>query len=56
MWTFDKWDDFNVDIVNFLFFDKDVPRSASFAAFARVCSTHNVDGFNNRNLFLLLSY
>ena len=52
-----KRDDFNFDIVNFLFFDGDVPRSPSYGVyisqlirFARVCS--NVDDFNNRNFFL----
>ena len=52
-----KQDDFNFEKVNFLFLDEDVPRSPSYGVyisqlirFARVCS--NVDGFNNRNLFL----
>ena len=51
----DKWDDFNFDIVNFLFLDGYVPRSPSYGVyisqlirFARVCS--NVDDFNNRNV------
>ena len=54
---YDKWDDFNFEIVNFPFLDGDVPRSPSygvyisqFTRFARVCS--NVDDFNNKNLFL----
>ena len=54
---YDKQDDFNLEIVNFPFFDGDVPRSPSYDVyisqrirFARVCS--NVDDFNNRNLFL----
>ena len=54
---YDKWDDFNFEIVNFPFLDGDVPRSPSYGVynsqlirFARVCS--NVDDFNNRNLFL----
>ena len=54
---YDKRDDFNFEIVNFPFFDGDVPRSPSYGVyisqlirFARVCS--NVDDFNNRNLFL----
>ena len=54
---YDKWDDFNFEIVNFPFLDGDVPRSPSHGVyisqlirFARVCS--NVDDFNNRNLFL----
>ena len=54
---FDKWDDFNFEIVNFPFLDGGVPRSPSYGVyisqlirFARVCS--NVDDFNNRNLFL----
>ena len=56
---YDKRDDFNFEIhvVNFPFFDGDVPRSPSYGVyisqlirFARVCS--NVDYFNNRNLFL----
>ena len=49
---YDKRDDFNFEIVNFPFFDGDVPRSPSYGVyisqlirFARVC-------FNNRNLFL----
>ena len=53
---YDKPDDFNFEIVNFPFFDGDVPRSPSYGVyisqlirFARVCS--NVKDFNNRNLF-----
>ena len=53
---YDKRDDFNFEIVNFLFLDEDVPRSPSYGVyisqlirFARVCS--NVNDFNNRNLF-----
>ena len=52
-----KRNDFNFEIVNFLFLDENVPRSPSYGEnisqlirFARVCS--NVDDFNNRNLFL----
>ena len=48
---------YNFEIVNFPFFDGDVPRSPSYGVyicqrirFARVCST--VEDFNNRNLFL----
>ena len=47
---YDKQDDFNFEIVNFLFLDGDVPRSPSYGVyisqlirFARVCS--NVDDF-----------
>ena len=54
---YNKWDDYNFEIVNFPFLDGDVPRSPSYGVyisqlirFARVCS--NVDDFNNRNLFL----
>ena len=54
---YDKRDDFNFEIVNFPFLDRDVPRSPSYGVYisqlirlARVCS--NVDDFNNRNLFL----
>ena len=54
---YDKRDDFTFEIVNFLCFDGDVPRSPSYGVyicqlirFARVCSI--VDDFNNRNLFL----
>ena len=54
---YDKRDDFNFEIVNFPFFDGDVPHSHPYGVyisqlirFARVCS--NVDDFNNRNLFL----
>ena len=54
---YDKWDDFNFEIVNFPFLDGDVPRSPSYGVyisqlirFARVCS--NVDDLNNRNLIL----
>ena len=54
---YDKRDDFNFEIVNFPFLDRDVPRSPSYGVyisrlirFARVCS--NADDFNNRNLFL----
>ena len=55
--NYDKRDDFNFEIVNFPFFDGDVPRSPSYGVyisklirFARVCS--NVNDFNKRNLFL----
>ena len=55
---YDKRDEFNFEIVNFPFRDRDVPRSPSYGVyifqlihFARVCS--NVDDFKNRNLFLL---
>ena len=54
---YDKWDDFNFEIVNFPFLDGDVPCSPSYGVyisqlirFARVCSY--VHDFNNRNLFL----
>ena len=55
--SYDKLDDFDFEIVNFIFLDEDVPRSPSYGVyifklirFARMCS--NVDDFNNRNLFL----
>ena len=54
---FDKWDDFDFDIVNFPFLDCDVPRCPSYGVyisqrirFARASS--HVDDFNNRNKFL----
>ena len=54
---YDKRDDFNFEIVNFPFLDRDVPRSPCYGVyisqlirFARVCSS--VVDFNNRNLFL----
>ena len=54
--VYDKWDDFNFEIVNFPFLDEDVPRSPSYGVyisqlihFARVCS--NVYDFNKRNVF-----
>ena len=54
---YDKWDEFNFEIVNFPFLDGDVPGSPSYCVyisqlipFARVCS--NVGYFNTRNLFL----
>ena len=54
---YDKRDDFNFEIVNFLFLKEYVHRSPSngvyisqLIRFARVCC--NVDDFNNRNLFL----
>ena len=54
---YDKWDNFNFEIVNFPFLDGDAPRSPSYGEyisqlirFARVCS--NVDDLNNKNLFL----
>ena len=54
---YDKADDFNFEIVNFPFLDRDVPRSPSYGVyisqlirFARVCSI--VDDLNNRNLVL----
>ena len=53
---YDKWKDFNFEIVNFPFLDGDFPRSPSYGVyisqlirFARVCS--NVDDFSNRSLF-----
>ena len=55
---YDKRDDFNFNIENFLFLDGDVPHSPSygvyisqFIRFARVCS--NVNDFNERNFKLL---
>ena len=55
--NYDKQDDFNFEIVNFPFIDGDDPRSSSSGVYisqlircATVCS--NVDGFNNRHLFL----
>ena len=54
---YDKPDDFNFEMVNFLFLDGEAPRSPSYGVYisqlirsARVCS--NVDDFNNINLFL----
>ena len=51
---YDKWDDFDFEIVNFPFLYGDVPRYPSYISqlirFARVFS--NVDDFINRNLFL----
>ena len=54
---YDKLNNFNFEIMHFLFLDGDVPRSPSTGVyisqlfrFARVCS--NVDDFNNSNLFL----
>ena len=51
---YDKWDDFNFEIVNFPFHDGNVPRSPSYGVYisqlihsARVCS--NDCSFNNRN-------
>ena len=53
---YDKWDDFNFEIVNFPFLDGDVPRFPSYGVcisqlirFARVCS--NDDDFNKGNFF-----
>ena len=54
---FDKWDDFDFDIVNFPFLDGDVPRSTSYGVyisqlicFARVSS--HVDNVNTLNKVL----
>ena len=54
---YDKRDDFDFDIVNFSFFDGDVPRRPSYGVyitqlirFARASS--HVNDFNNRNKFL----
>ena len=49
---YDKRDDFDFDIVNFLFLDGDVPRSyiSQLIRFARVSS--HVDDFNTRNKVL----
>ena len=51
---YDKWDDFDFDIVNFTFLDGDVPRRTSYGVyisqlirFARVSS--NLNNFNYRN-------
>ena len=52
----DKIDDFNFEIVNFSFFDGDVPLSPSYGVYISqlirfvICS--NVDDLNNRNTFL----
>ena len=58
---YDKRDNFYFEIVNFPFLDGDVPHPPSYGVyslqlirFARVCS--NVDDFNSRNIFLLVSY
>ena len=55
---YDKWNDFNFEIVNFPFLDGDVLRSPCYGVyisklirFVRVCS--NSDDFYNRNLFLI---
>ena len=52
---YEKTNDFNFEIVKFLFLDGDVPHSPSYGVyisqricFARVCS--NFDVFNNRNI------
>ena len=57
----DKRDDFSFEIVNFPFFDGDVPRSPSYGVyisqlirFARMRS--DVDYFINRNLFLTAKF
>ena len=54
---YDKWDDFNFDIVNLPFLDGDVPQRPSYGVyisqlfrFARASS--NVTDSNNRNKFL----
>ena len=54
---YDKLDDFNLEIVNYPFFNGNAPRSPFYGVyisylihFARVCS--NVVVPNNRNLFL----
>ena len=54
---YDKQDDFNFDIVNFLFLDGDVPQGPSYGVyisqlirFSRASS--HVTDFNNRNKFL----
>ena len=51
---YDKWDDFDFDIVNFAFLDGDVPRRTSYGVyisqlnrFARPSS--NLSDFNYRN-------
>ena len=55
---YDKRDDFEFDIVNFLFLDRDIPRATSYEVymsqhirFARV-SSHVAD-FNTRNQILI---
>ena len=52
-----KWDNFNLEIVNFPFLDGDVPRLPFYGVyisqlirFARVCSI--IDDFNNRNILI----
>ena len=52
---YDKWDDFNFEIVNFPFLDMflallPMVYISQLLRFARVCS--NVDAFNNRSLIL----
>ena len=58
---YDKWDDFNFDIVNFPFLDGDVPRRASYGEYISQLiryakdSSHVTD-FNNRNEFLTANF
>ena len=59
--SYDEDDDFNFEIVYFPFLDGDVPRFPSYGVyllqiirFAKVSS--NVDDFNKRNTFLILSF
>ena len=58
---YDKWDDFNFEIVNHPFLDCNVPHSPSYGVynsqlirFARVC--FSFDDFNNRNKFVTSYY
>ena len=53
---YDRWDDFNFEIVYYQFLDGDIHHSPSYGVyifqlirfrFARVCS--NISDFNNRN-------
>ena len=51
---YDKWDDFDFDIVNFPFLDGDVPRRTSYGVYISqlICfarSSSNVSDFNCRN-------
>ena len=47
---YDKWDDFDFDIVNFPFLDGDVPRSTAYSAYiSQLVRFAHVDDFNIRN-------
>ena len=49
----DKWDEFNLEMVNYPFLDGDIPHSPSHGVYIRSCvrECSYASDFNNRNQF-----